>query len=71
MVCLAITTGAETPVWSIIELQGDVVLPEDWQDQDYVELGILSLSPQVQAPCNPIRYSRSTKSCGDLKGTLA
>mmetsp|Transcript_1336 Transcript_1336/g.3994 ORF Transcript_1336/g.3994 Transcript_1336/m.3994 type:complete len:120 (+) Transcript_1336:311-670(+) len=46
MVCLKISTDGATPIWSIIEMQGDIVLPEDWQDQDFIELGTLSLSPE-------------------------
>lgn len=50
MVCLKISTDGATPIWSIIEMQGDIVLPEDWQDQDFIELGTLSLSPEVHFP---------------------
>ena len=50
MVHLRIFTDGATPIWSIIELQGDIILPEDWQEHDVVELGTLLLSPQVGVP---------------------
>ncbi len=58
MVHLRILTDGATPIWSIIELQGDIMLPDDWQEQDVVELGTLLLSPQVGVPSRMRRFNQ-------------
>lgn len=47
MVCLKLSVESNTPEWSLIELQGTVILPEDWEEQSVVDLGTLTVSPEV------------------------
>lgn len=46
MVCLKLSADAKTPEWSLIELQGNIILPQDWEEETVVDLGTLKLSPE-------------------------
>lgn len=44
MISLKLIAERDVPEWSLIELQGTLSLPEDWGDQDAVELGTMMRS---------------------------
>lgn len=46
MLCLKLSADKDTPEWSLVELQGNIALPQDWEEQTVVDLGNLTLSPE-------------------------
>jgi hypothetical protein len=49
MISLKLIAERDVPEWSLIELQGTLSLPEDWGDQDAVELGTMLRSVEVRS----------------------